>query len=208
METKEWRFEKKESWGAGPWQDEPDKIQFTDPETGLPCLIHRGGGGSLCGYVGVAEGHKLYGVNYAECSLPEAKPRGVKPKDGEPLKIGDKEMPPMPKSVLTRMQARKVCDTEDSWCDHRPESILDAHGGITFSDFCAETRKDGQGICHLPSPGEPEKVWWFGFDCGHAGDVCPSYDFGSFMREPGSYKDIAYVRREIAELAKQIKALV
>jgi hypothetical protein len=26
----------KSEWGAGPWNDEPDKVQFTDKETGLP----------------------------------------------------------------------------------------------------------------------------------------------------------------------------
>jgi hypothetical protein len=52
----------REEWGEGPWNDEPDKISWTDPATGRPCLIHRGPGGALCGYVAVDPGHPLHGV--------------------------------------------------------------------------------------------------------------------------------------------------
>lgn len=54
----------KSTWGAGPWQDEPDKVQFTDPDTGLPCLIVRNHSGALCGYVGVSRKHPLFKKNY------------------------------------------------------------------------------------------------------------------------------------------------
>ncbi len=30
METKEWRFIDKSKWGEGPWQSEPDKMQWLD----------------------------------------------------------------------------------------------------------------------------------------------------------------------------------
>lgn len=53
-------------WPPGPWDDEPDKIQFQHEATGLPCLILRNGGGALCGYVGVTREHPLYGVDYTE----------------------------------------------------------------------------------------------------------------------------------------------
>ncbi len=48
----------------GPWQNEPDKIQFTDKETGLPCLIVRNTMGALCGYVGVSKGHPYFEKPY------------------------------------------------------------------------------------------------------------------------------------------------
>jgi hypothetical protein len=53
----------KSTWGPGPWNNEPDKAQWQDEATKLPCLIVRNGGvtGSLCGYVGVPQGHPLYG---------------------------------------------------------------------------------------------------------------------------------------------------
>lgn len=64
MQTIEYRTMDKSSWGAGPWQDEPDKKQWQDAATGLPCLIVRNRGGALCGYVGVAFGHPWHGKEY------------------------------------------------------------------------------------------------------------------------------------------------
>ena len=57
----------KSGWAPGPWRDEPDKIQWRDEETGLPCLIVRAGAdlGHLCGYVGVLRDHPLYGLDYS-----------------------------------------------------------------------------------------------------------------------------------------------
>lgn len=64
MDSKEYRTMDKSKWGPGPWQDEPDKMQFEDPVTKLPCLIVRNKTGALCGYVGVPEGHPLYKKDY------------------------------------------------------------------------------------------------------------------------------------------------
>lgn len=60
------RRQERESWGEGPWVNEPDKIQWQDEATGLPCLVVRGPLGAWCGYVGVAEGHPFFEVDYAE----------------------------------------------------------------------------------------------------------------------------------------------
>ena len=61
MEHKTWATVDKSTWGPGPWQDEPDKEQWADPETGYACLIKRSPrSGGLCGYVGVPEGHPWY----------------------------------------------------------------------------------------------------------------------------------------------------
>lgn len=46
---------------------------------------------------------------------------------------------------------------------------VDVHGGLTFARPCHE---DGP-ICHVPAPGEPDEVWWLGFDCNHYTDVAP-----------------------------------
>jgi hypothetical protein len=78
----------------------------------------------------------------------------------------------------------------------------DVHGGLTYADFC---QADGGPICHVAQPGEPERVWWLGFDCAHVGDVVPS------MLRHGrdwadSYRDEAYVRLEVEKLADQIIA--
>jgi hypothetical protein len=58
METREYRFIDKSEWDRGPWDNEPDKVQWQDAATGLPCIARRSEAmGSWCGYVGVAEGH-------------------------------------------------------------------------------------------------------------------------------------------------------
>lgn len=64
METIEYRTHNKSAWGDGPWQSEPDKKQWLDPETNYPCLIVRNRFGALCGYVGVPEKHPGYQKDY------------------------------------------------------------------------------------------------------------------------------------------------
>lgn len=47
---------------AGPWRIEADKIAWTDPQSGYPCIIRREGrGGHLAYYVGLPREHQLYG---------------------------------------------------------------------------------------------------------------------------------------------------
>lgn len=55
----------KSDWQTGPWQKEPDKKQWLDEVTGLPCLIVRHPEmGHLCGYVGVSKGHPWFEKGY------------------------------------------------------------------------------------------------------------------------------------------------
>jgi hypothetical protein len=57
----------KATWGDGPWQTEPDELDWTDAVTGLRCQIKRNPHmGMLCGYVGVPSGHLLFGRHYDE----------------------------------------------------------------------------------------------------------------------------------------------
>lgn len=51
-------------WGDGPWRDEPDRLEWRDSATGLPCLIRRGPLGNWCGYVALAPDHPLHGTDY------------------------------------------------------------------------------------------------------------------------------------------------
>lgn len=149
-----------QKWPSGPWDSEPDQVQWVDEETGLPCLAKRhGNSGHWCGYVGVSEGHPLFEKGY----------------DDEPG--------------------------------------LEVHGGITFGDFCQG--EPGHGICHLPEPGEPDRVWWLGFDCHHAWDYSPADKARERDRPEDlwrvapdqSYKGLGYVRNQCAGLAAQLKAL-
>jgi hypothetical protein len=64
----------KTAWGPGPWQEEPDKLQWVDSETDLDCLIVRGPVGALCGYVGVPPEHPWHGIDYNAHTLGQGRP--------------------------------------------------------------------------------------------------------------------------------------
>lgn len=61
----EYRTVDKSTWGGGPWDAEPDKVQYRDESTGLACLAVRSSRlGCWCGYVGVPPEHPLHGVDF------------------------------------------------------------------------------------------------------------------------------------------------
>lgn len=161
----EYRTIDKSGWITGPWTSEPDKRQWRDPDTGLPCLIVRGPVGALCGYVGVHPDHPFHGLGYYHSDW-------------------DEDAPP-----LTPAQVA-IND-------------LDVHGGLTFAKGCGHSEDPSRGICHIPAPGEPDNVWWFGFDCSHCDDLAPGMNDYGFGRR-GVYRDIAYVTEQVTSLAGQI----
>lgn len=194
MEQREWRTMDKSAWGHGPWQDEPDKAQWTDAATGLPCLIVRNSVGSLCGYVGVKKGHRYFEVGYDDCDLeahggltfsstcadlsqeawerdrarlPELKAEAARFPSGDAAKYL-RDLAP-------------VIDSYEAWRGH----------------------EEARSICHIVPPGEPDKVWWLGFDTAHLGDYSPGMSRHRAY-EHETYKDLAYVKAEVARLAKQV----
>lgn len=64
MRTVVWALYDKTTWPDGPWKKEPDKKQWVDIWTGLPCLAVRLRTRVWSGYVGVMPGHPLYGRSY------------------------------------------------------------------------------------------------------------------------------------------------
>lgn len=139
----------RDNFHSGPWDSEPDKIQWTDKATGLPCLIVRNDMGALCGYVGLPKDHPLFSKDY---------------------------------------------DTPGC-------RSLTVHGGLTYSNFCSGD------VCHTVEPGEDDRVRWLGFDCSHAGDLLPcSSKIMVDMLGSSAYRDVGYVRSQVAELARQLKA--
>lgn len=147
------------AWPPGPWDDEPDKVSWTDDATGRPCLIVRGPMGALCGYVAVDPGHPLHGAGYDDAGT------------------GD----------------------------------IEVHGGLTFASDCEHSDDEATGICHVPQPGQPDDVWWFGFDCSHMHDMSPGMltvyaQLGHTEPSwPGTcYKTVGYVAAECARLAAQL----
>ena len=84
------------------------------------------------------------------------------------------------------------------------------HGGLTYAAPCAAGEPE-HGICHLPGDGEPDHVWWLGFDCAHSGDFCPRSHsvlrvFWEGQGDHETYRTQAYVEAECASLAQQLKA--
>lgn len=90
------------------------------------------------------------------------------------------------------------------------QSIL-VHRGMTYSAACSGH------ICHVPQPGEPDDVWWFGFDCGHgAVDMLPGMvamlsvlgrDVGSLFRGT-RYRTKVYAIGQCKLVAEQLARLV
>ena len=74
---------------------------------------------------------------------------------------------------------------------HRIELLVDVHGGLTWSDAGDD---------------ELEGLWVFGFDCAHAGDLCPeaAKRYSSF---DGIYRDFDYVKAESESLARQLASI-
>lgn len=64
-----------ETFGPGPWLDEPDSAEFT--AHGLVCRIVRHDVmGFLCGYAGVPQSHPLYGLDYDDPLLEDVYAHG------------------------------------------------------------------------------------------------------------------------------------
>lgn len=149
----------KSRWQRGPWDDEPDRLEWKTA-AGLPGLMVRHPRlGHWCGYVAVPPGHPCHGRSEGT--------------DYEKDANGDEDyLKPLP----------------------NPVNELNAHGGITYAAAC-----DGH-VCHVPEPGEPDDVWWLGFDCAHSGDHSP---YGTPFAHD-TYRDVAYVRGEVEDLAAQL----
>jgi hypothetical protein len=82
----------------------------------------------------------------------------------------------------------------------KSDADVEAHGGITYAGTCDES----VGICHVPKPGEPDNVYWFGFDCSHCYDLTPGLRIP--MLDHVVYRDVNYVRAEVEALAAQLAA--
>lgn len=166
MNEQSWKNDKcdRKEWEPGPWDGEPDKVQWKDEATGLDCLANRHDrNGHWCGYVGVPPGHPLHGKDYDSVSIPGNE-------DGYPR----------------------------------------VHGGLTYADECQERDEPCRGICHIAAPGEPDKLWWLGFDCAHCDDAAPRDYFYArtrgypFKPVRGEYRTLDYVKAECASLAGQL----
>ena len=70
MKKIEQHYLDKTQWRNGPWQSEPDRISWVDPETGYDCLIRRHDTlGFYCGYVAVTKDHTWYEKKYSDVDI-------------------------------------------------------------------------------------------------------------------------------------------
>lgn len=117
-----------------------------------------------CGYVGVPCEHPMYEVKYNGCIL------GCKSVTKELQRLDN-----MPADMKMPMHTSWPCvDGEWGYKHPSPGQVIEVHGGLTFS---------GRDLTDM----KPE-LWYFGFDCAHAGDD---------LSLGGSVKDRDYVINEI-----------
>lgn len=100
-----------------------------------------------------------------------------------------------PGHALHGMPYDKLWDDEDP-STKGANDFVEVHGGLTYGEACAGA------ICHVPKPGEPDDVWWLGFDCAHCHDYAPG--MGEFRHFGAIYRDCAYVEAQVRRLAEQI----
>jgi hypothetical protein len=148
---------------------------WVDPGSNYPCAALRNPSlGIWCGYVGVPQEHPWFGLPYnARVKLP-------------------KEWLERPRSL----QGVSIIDLFLAAVrgDDPAEGVeialaLEVHGGITFAGD------------ELPRGKSPEGFYWFGFDCGHAGDMLPC--MGAII-PGGQFRRVDYVVAECSSLAQQL----
>lgn len=88
--------------------------------------------------------------------------------------------------------------------ESRPDVVFDVHGSLTYSG--------GNGEYPVKAP----DVWWFGYDCGHAGDAkseeyiaemqtkYPDHAFLYHNYAGGVFRDLEYNIAECESLAQQL----
>jgi hypothetical protein len=183
-----------------PWETEPTSLAFE--ADGLPCVMRRNPRwGTWCGYVGVGPEHPLFGLpTNHELKLPMTWFEGRKGLEGTgPMDLF--------MHAISGKELGEACGIS---------LAFQVHGGLNFAD-------------DSPPEHEPDGRWWFGFDCGHAGDYVPG---GGQMRgimsdmiesmpehvrgtmrgivfgSEGVYRDQQYVVSECQSLAAQMNAIV
>lgn len=181
-----------------PWETEPDSLDFE--AEGLPCAMRRNmKWGTWCGYVGVARGHPLFGLpTNRMLKLPSNWYDGRRGLEGA-------------SSLDFFLHALTGPANIEDGC---PISLaLQVHGGVNYAKNRVDTEETDR--------------WWFGFDCGHAGDYLPTGEhLDDIMREmvqsmpeevrgimrritnpEKTYRDQQYVVGECQSLAAQLNAI-
>lgn len=174
------------------------KVEREFEHAGYKCVVVFQDMGHRCGYVGVPKESKLYGEHYTE-------KLDIKMSEMYDKKIGKR-------GVIT-LFCEELSDKEEMV---RIDLYFDVHGSVNYSN--------GGENSDYPIK---SNLWWFGFDCIHAGDK-GDYEYAmklfpeqrerleSIIRidkkiygELGNTEDVIrseeYVAEECKRLAEQIK---
>ena len=134
------------------------------------------------GYVAVPKGHPFFEKSYSE------QLDAISQETANGQKLGKK-------SPILLLTAAVGSDDSDSLIRRSLDIVCEVHGGLTYSG----------GAGKYPVPGED--LWWFGFDCGHAGDgvIDEEPHWPRHTNDP--VRSLEYVVAECESLAKQLKEL-
>lgn len=99
-------------WPPGPWDSEPDEMEWVDEKTGYACMIRRNQMGSLCGYVEVPKKHPYYGFYYSSA---------------------DPRIRSLRERVTIAWYALRGRRPSQDPYDNRLDVVIDVHGGLTYA---------------------------------------------------------------------------
>jgi hypothetical protein len=138
-----------------PWDSEPDSLDFESD--GLPCVMRRNHVGVWCGYVGIGQDHPWFGLPHNTMIKPH------------PDMLKNRDLMQDTGAIDLFLAALRGGNPEEGI---EIGMALAVHGGITWSG-------------ELPGNEHHRGFFWYGFDCGHAGDIVPAMvgrDFGAAMK--------------------------
>lgn len=151
-------------------------------EAGLKAVIVCTRQEFYCGYVGVPKDHNLFEVHYNANTPALAELTGEE-------EIGQR-------GILG-----VICGADRM---SSPSMVFDVHGGITLSDFFKSSADEFKEL--------DDGLWYFGYDCAHAGDgKFPRFnDEGDIIHDPYSWdqsppKSLEFCVEQCESLAQQIK---
>jgi hypothetical protein len=136
--------------------------------------MQRNNGGAWCGYVAISPEHPLFNKEYND-TITVSEEIAKRPIDID--KVG-----------AINLLCATLGDNDIEKREIEVVLAFDVHGGLTWSN-------------DHHANGKPDGNWWFGFDCSHAGDYSPKYDYNI---GGGIYRTQEYVIDECRELAKQL----
>lgn len=143
MQAREWHdlVPERADWGPGPWQSEPDKVQWYDRVARLPCLAVRAWTtGSWCGYVGLPPGHRVRRLTFRSGhKLSPGVKKLIHEKEAAKYRgLAEAAAEPAAKRLWLMLASRDVPLPPPN----RPADVIgryvEVHGGLNFCGECSD----------------------------------------------------------------------